>query len=392
MGDQNGYKPFPKGFATAAIHHAQEPEKWDSLAVVPPIVTASTFKQDGPANPRQYEYSRSGNPTRDVLENVLARLDNGKYGLTFASGLGASVTVLGLLKSGDHMIVGDDVYGGTNRIFNKMAVNYDIEISLVDFTNLADVERSIKPNTKLVWTEIPTNPMMRVVDIKAVSELTKKNGLILVVDNTFLTPYLLRPLDLGADVVSYSLTKYMNGHSDVVMGALVTSNEDLYERLKYLQNAMGIVPSPFDCYQVNRGLKTLALRMRQHSQNAIVIARYLEAHPKVEKVIHPGLPSHPQHELFKRQTSGHSGTFSFYVKGDLDDTKNFLAGLKLFTVAESLGGYESLIEIPSIMTHTSVPVEHRALLGITDNLVRLSVGIEDVDDLIADLDQGFNQI
>ncbi|XP_030761688.1 LOW QUALITY PROTEIN: putative cystathionine gamma-lyase 2 [Sitophilus oryzae] len=392
MTEQNGFRPFPRGFATAAIHHDQEPEKWDSMAVVTPIVTSSTYKQHGPANPKQYEYSRSGNPTRDVLENVLAKLDNGKYGLAFASGLGAGVTVLGMLKSGDHIIMGDDVYGGTSRIFHKMTQSYGIEISVFDFTDLSSLKSVIKPNTKLVWTEMPTNPMMRVLDIKAVAEITKEHNLILVVDNTFLTSYLMRPLDLGADIVSYSLTKYMNGHSDVVMGALVTSNEDLYEKLKYLQNAMGIIPSPFDCYQVNRGLKTLALRMRQHSINGLTIAKYLEKHSKVEKVLHPGLKSHPQHDLFKKQASGHSGTFSFYIKGGSTETKTFLNNLKIFTTAESLGGYESLIEIPSIMTHASVPPEHRVVLGITDNLIRVSVGIEDVEDLVADLELGFQKI
>ncbi|ERL86281.1 cystathionine gamma-lyase [Dendroctonus ponderosae] len=389
MAQENGFLPYPKGFATAAIHHAQEPEKWDSMAVVTPIVTSTTFKQFGPAEFKKYEYGRSGNPTREVLEHVLAKLDGGKFGLAFSSGLGVTTAVLGLLNAGDHIISGSDVYGGTNRLFSKVATKFGIEISLLDFTDLANVESHIKANTKLIWTETPTNPTMQVVDLRAVSSIAKKHNLILIVDNTFLTPYLFRPLSFGADIVTYSLTKYMNGHSDVVMGALVTSNQDLYDKLKFLQNSMGIVPSPFDCYQVNRGLKTLALRMEQHKKNALVIAKYLESHPKVEKVLHPGLPSHPQHDLFKRQTSGHSGTFSFYLKGDLSSAKKFLTAVKLFTLAESLGGYESLIELPSVMTHASVPPEQRAVLGITDSLIRLSVGIEDIEDLVADLEQAF---
>lgn len=392
MPQDNGFLPYPKGFATHAIHHAQEPEQWDSMAIVAPIVTSTTYKQFGPADFKKYEYSRSGNPTRDVLERVLAKLDNGKYGLTFSSGLGAATALLGMLKAGDHLISGSDVYGGTNRLFSKVATKFALEVTLLDLSDLKSFESNIKENTKLVWVETPTNPMMQVVDIKAISDIAKKNNLILVVDNTFLTPYLLRPLNFGADIVSYSLTKYMNGHTDVVMGALITSDEALYEKLKFLQNAMGIVPSPFDCYQVNRGLKTLALRMEQHKNNALTIAKYLESHPKVDKVLHPGLPSHPQHELFKKQTSGHSGTFSFYLKGDLETSKKFLTALKLFALAESLGGYESLIELPSVMTHSSVPAEQRAVLGITDSLIRLSVGIEEVEDLVADLEHAFKAI
>ncbi|CAG9770564.1 unnamed protein product [Ceutorhynchus assimilis] len=388
----DGFLPYPKGFATNAIHHSQEPEQWDSMAVVTPIVTATTYKQFGPANFKKYEYSRSGNPTREVLENVLAKLDNGKYGLTFSSGLGATTALFSMLSSGDHIISGSDIYGGTNRLFNKVATRFGIEITLVDFTDLETFKKSIKSNTKLVWFETPTNPTMQVFDLKAVAEIAKSHNLIVVVDNTFLTSYLLRPLDFGADIVCYSLTKYMNGHSDVVMGALVTSNSDLFEKLKFLQNSMGIVPSPFDCYQVNRGLKTLALRMEKHKENALVVAKYLENHPKVEKVLHPGLPSHPQYELFKKQTSGHSGTFSFYLKGNIESSKKFLQTLKIFTLAESLGGYESLAELPSVMTHASVPPEQRAVLGISDTLIRLSVGLEDVEDLIVDLENAFSSV
>ncbi|CAH1099774.1 unnamed protein product [Psylliodes chrysocephalus] len=388
----DGYLPYPKGFATSAIHHSQEPEQWDSMAVVAPLVSSTTFKQHGPANFKQYEYGRSGNPTRNVLENVLAKLDNASYGLTFSSGLGAITAIAGLLKSGDNIIVGDDVYGGTNRLFNKVFSNFNIEVTLIDLVDISNLEKAIRPNTKLIWVETPTNPTLKVVDVRAASAIAKKHNIIMAVDNTFLTPYLQRPLDLGADLAVYSLTKYMNGHSDVIMGSISTNDHALYEKLKFMQNAMGIIPSPFDCYQVNRSLKTLALRMKQHRTGGMVVAKYLETHPRVEKVLHPGLPSHPQHALFKKETSGHSGVFSFVLKGNLDDSKKFLSSLKVFTLAESLGGYESLAELPSIMTHASVPPELRKTLGITDSLIRLSVGLEDVEDLIGDLEQAFQKI
>ncbi|CAG9822293.1 unnamed protein product, partial [Phaedon cochleariae] len=340
----------------------------------------------------KYEYARSGNPTRDVLENVLARLDNGSHGLTFASGLGAMTAIVGLLKTGDNILLGDDVYGGTNRLLNRVVTNFGITVTMVGIEDVGNVEGAIKANTKLIWVETPTNPSLKVIDISAVAAVAKKHGIIFVVDNTFLTPYLQRPLDLGADLVMYSLTKYMNGHSDVIMGSIATSDKTLYERLKFLQNAMGIVPSPMDCYMVNRSLKTLALRMQQHESSGMTVAKYLDNHPKVEKVLHPGLPSHPQHEVHKKQTSGHSGVFSFYLKGGLKESQIFLSALEIFTLAESLGGYESLAELPSLMTHSSVPEEQRAKLGITDNLVRLSVGLEDVEDLISDLEQAFSKI
>lgn len=390
MGEQNGYLPYPKGFSTAAIHHDQGPDKWDSLALTTPIVTSANYKYITPGNFKKYVYSRDGNPTREVLENVLAKLDNAKYGLAFASGSGAISTVLGLLNSGDHLISGNDIYGGTHALLNEFSTKYKIELTFVDLSDLSNLEKSIKKNTKLVWIETPTNPMMQVIDIKAVSKIAKKHNLIFAMDNTFLTSYLLRPLDFGVDIIAYSLSKYMNGHTDVIMGALVTSNTKYYEKLKSLQILMGICPSPFDCYQVNRGLKTLSLRMEKHNKSALIIAKYLENHPKVEKVLHPGLPSHPQHELFKKQTSGHSGTFSFYIKGNLETSNEFLTSLKVFTLAESLGGFESLAELPSKMTHACVPAEQRAELGITDTLLRLSVGLEDVEDLVADLEQAFN--
>lgn len=392
VGD-DGFRAQPKGFATKAIHVAQDPEQWKSMAVVPPISMSTTFKQHGPAQHAGFEYGRSGNPTRDVLERCLASLDNGKYGLTFSSGLGVTTTIITMLSAGDHVVAGDDLYGGTNRLLRQVAMKMNIAVDFVDTTDLAKVEAAIKPNTKLFWLETPTNPLLKVADIEAVCKIVHKfPGVVVVVDNTFLSAYLQRPLDLGADVVMYSLTKYMNGHSDVIMGAAVMNDEALYERLKFLQNAAGIVPSPFDCYLVNRSLKTLALRMERHKSNSLAVAKFLEAHPKVERVLHPGLPSHPQHELAKKQTYGHSGIMSFYIKGGLDESSAFLKALQVFTLAESLGGYESLAELPSVMTHASVPAEQRAQLGITDGLVRISVGLEDVDDLIVDLKQAFEKV
>merc|ERR1712227_770484 len=335
-----------------------------------------------------YEYSRSGNPTRDCLEKCLAALDGGKYAITFASGLAATNTITQLLKSGDHLVAMDDLYGGTNRYFRKVASKMGIETSFVDATNAQKVAEAIKPNTRMVWVETPTNPTLKVVDIEAVAKITKKHeNIFLVVDNTFLSSYFQRPLELGADIVMYSLTKYMNGHTDVIMGAACTNSEDLHDRLRFLQNAIGPVPSPFDCYLVNRSLKTLKLRMEEHQKNALIVGRWLEQHPGVEKVRHPGLPSHPQHELVKRQCYGHSGMMSFYLKGGLNESKKFLSALKVITLAESLGGYESLAELPYSMTHASIEEKERVALGVTSNLVRLSVGLENAEDIMADIDQ-----
>lgn len=380
------FKVQPKGFATKAIHVGQDPEQWKSMCVIPPISLSTTYKQDGPGQHRGFEYSRSGNPTRNVLEQCLASLDNAKYGLTFSSGLGATTAVITMLSSGDHIVVGDDVYGGTNRLIRKVAMRLGIQATFADPTNIEELKAAIKPNTKLVWVETPTNPLIKVADIQLLSEVIHKAGdIIFAVDNTFLTSYFQRPLELGADLVCYSLTKYMNGHTDVVMGGITMNSNDLYDRLKFLQNAVGIVPSPFDCYQVNRSLKTLALRMEQHYKNSVAVAKFLESHDYVEKVLHPALPSHPHHKIALKQTYGYSGVFSFYIKGSLANSTAFLKSLKVFALAESLGGYESLAELPSVMTHASVPAEDRKKLGITDSLIRLSVGLEEVDDLIADI-------
>merc|ERR1719410_2179765 len=337
-----------------------------------------------------YEYGRSGNPTRDVLEACLASLDGAKHACVFSSGLATSTTITHLLSAGDHVISMDDLYGGTNRYFRKVAARMNIETSFVDATNPKSIEAAIRPNTKMVWVESPTNPTLKVVDIKAVAEITKKHpNIFLVVDNTFLSCYFQRPLELGADIVMYSLTKYMNGHTDVIMGAACTNSEDLGSRLRFLQNAIGAVPSPFDCYLVNRSLKTLRIRMEEHQRNSLAVGRWLEQHPCVISVRHPGLASHPQHHIVLKQCYGHSGMISFYLKGKLQESNKFLSALKLITLAESLGGYESLAELPYVMTHASIEEKERVALGVTDNLIRISVGLEDLEDLIADLDQAF---
>ncbi|GAV01779.1 hypothetical protein RvY_12435 [Ramazzottius varieornatus] len=383
------FQPFPH-FGTQAIHAGNEPEKWTSGAVVPPISLSTTFKQTAPGEyPGGYDYSRSGNPTREVLETALANLENGRYALTYASGLAAMMNIVSLLQAGDEIISMNDMYGGSNRFFRHVASRNGLKIHLVDMTDLNRIHALLNDKTRLLWVETPTNPTLRVVDIEAVCKAAKefKEEIIVAVDNTFMSSYFQRPLDLGADISHHSLTKYMNGHSDVVMGAAVMSNEGLYKRLKFLQNAIGAVPSPFDCFLVNRGLKTLHLRMREHMKNGLTVAKYLEEHPAlVERVIHPGLRSHPQYELCKKQCRGYSGMVTFFIKGGLEEAKVFLQTIKVFTLAESLGGYESLAEHPAIMTHASVPAEEREMLGISDNLIRLSVGLEDVDDLIADLD------
>jgi len=382
------YRENDAHFATKALHAGQEPEQWNSMAVVPLISLSTTFKQQGPADFKKYEYSRSGNPTRDVLEKCLASLDDAKHAITFSSGLGATATITHMLSAGDHIVSMDDLYGGTNRYFRKVASKMNIQTSFVDATNPQNVAAAIQPNTKMVWIETPTNPTLKIVDIRAVSDIVKKHpGIFLVVDNTFESAYFQRPLEHGADFSYYSLTKYMNGHTDVVMGAVCTNSDDLHDRLRFLQNAEGPVPSPFDCFLVNRSLKTLRVRMEEHQRNSLIVGRYLENHPAIESVRHPGLPSHPQHDLVQRQCYGHSGMISFYLKGKLPESRKFLSALKLVTLAESLGGYESLAELPYLMTHASIEEKERVALGVTENLVRISVGLENVEDIIADLDQ-----
>jgi len=355
-----------------------------------PIVLSSTFAQKAPGEHQGYDYSRSGNPTRNALEACLAVLEGGKHGLAFASGCAATTVLLHTLAPGDHVVCGDDVYGGTFRIFDKVMRPKGIASTALDMTDLARVRAAITPKTKLVWLETPSNPMLKVFDIAAIAELAKSAGARLVVDNTFATPILQRPLSLGASAVVHSTTKYINGHSDVVGGFIATSDDTFGDELRFLQNAMGGVPSPFDCYLVLRGVKTLPVRMRQHCLSAAALAQKLEAHPQVARAIFPGLASHPGHALAAKQMSSFGGMISFELKGGLTASRAFLSSLRVFACAESLGGVESLAEHPAIMTHASVPAEARRALGIGDGLVRLSVGLEDVDDLWADLEAGFS--
>ncbi len=374
------------GIDTLAIHAGQPPDP-QSGAVMTPIVLSSTFAQTSPGVTRGYEYSRSGNPTRDALEACCAALEGGDHGFAFASGLAASTTLLHLLSPGDHVVCGDDVYGGTFRLFDKVMRPMGIEASYVDMSDAARVREALRKETRMVWMETPTNPLLKIFDIAATAEVAARAGVPLVVDNTFATPALQQPLALGATAVLHSTSNYLNGHSDVVGGMVVTSDAALAERLRFLQNAMGGVPSPFDCYLVLRGLKTLGVRMRQHVQSASLIATRLSEHPQVERVLYPGLPSHPGKALADRQMRGPGGMISLVVAGGLGAARRMLERLTIFTCAESLGGVESLAEHPAIMTHASIPAEQRAALGISDGLVRLSVGIEDVEDLWADIDR-----
>jgi len=354
---------------------------------VVPIYQTSTYAQESPGVHKGYEYTRSQNPTRGALEACLASLEGGSHGLAFGSGMAATNTVLNLLKSGDHIVSSDDVYGGTFRIFDKVYRQYGLEFTFVDTSDVAKVAAAIRPETRLVWLETPTNPLLKLTDLAAVVALARDRGIVTVVDNTFATPVFQRPLELGIDIVVHSTTKYIGGHSDVVGGAIVTGRDDLAQRLRFFQNAVGGVPGPFDSWLTLRGVKTLAVRMRQHFETALVIAHCRDQHEKVSRVDYPWLESHPQHELARRQMSGMSGMISFDIRGGLESARRFLETVKVFTLAESLGGVESLIEHPAIMTHASIPREIRESIGLTDGLVRLSVGIEHVDDLRADLEQ-----
>lgn len=369
---------------TLAIHGGQAPDPIHG-AVMPPIVLASTFAQQSPGVHSGFEYARTDNPTRKTLEACVAALEGGEHGVAFGSGCAAMTTLFMTLSPGDHVVACDDVYGGTFRILDKVIKPLGIETSWVDMTDLGQVEAALRPETKLLWVETPTNPMLKIIDIEKVAALGKARGITVGVDNTFATPVLQRPLELGADVVVHSTTKYMNGHSDVVGGVAITSDDALAERLRFLQNAVGSIPSPFDCFMVLRGIKTLPVRIERHCASALKIARWLSEQPVVEKVYYPGLPSHPQHELAARQMKAPGGMISLVVRGGLPAARRLLETTELFTLAESLGGVESLIEHPAIMTHGSVPKEQRDEIGIVDGLVRLSVGLEAVDDLIADL-------
>jgi cystathionine gamma-lyase len=375
-------------FETLAIHAGQAPDPTTG-AIMTPVYLTSTYVQDGPGVHKGFEYSRTRNPTRDALEGCLAALEGAKHGLAFASGLAATDCVLHLLDAGDHVLCSDDVYGGTFRILDKVFRRLGVELSFADMSDPGNVEKALRKSTRLVWIESPTNPMLKIVDLAAVARIARAGGARTVVDNTFATPFFQRPLEHGIDVVCHSTTKYLNGHSDVVGGAVATSDEDLHARLRFLQNAVGGVSSPMDSFLVLRGLKTLHVRMERHAANAMRIARFLEAHPQVEKVTYPGLPSHPQHALAKRQMAGFGGMLTFVIRGGLEAARAFLRAVRIFACAESLGGVESLIEHPAIMTHASVPKETRQRLGIADGFIRVSCGIESADDLLADLEMGF---
>jgi cystathionine beta-lyase/cystathionine gamma-synthase len=373
-------------FATKAIHAGQEPDP-STGAIITPIFQTSTYVQAGLGEHKGFEYSRTQNPTRSALEECIAAIEDGRYGLAFASGMAAESAILSLLSAGEHLISCDDLYGGSYRIFERVMRRYNVETTYVAAGNIAGYEQAIRPNTKMIWLETPTNPLLRLIDIQAVAEIAHRHNLLLVVDNTFASPYFQQPLKLGADIVVHSTTKYLNGHSDIIGGALVLNNEEVYQDIKFYQNAAGGVPSPFDSWLTLRGIKTLAVRMRQHEENAIAVAKFLAEHPRVEKVYYPGLPAHPDYALAKRQMSGFGGMVSFQFKGVYTDVDKVVRRFKFFALAESLGGVDSLVCHPASMTHGSIPKDIRESRGLTDTLLRLSVGIEDVDDLLADLEQ-----
>jgi cystathionine gamma-lyase len=373
-------------FETRSIHAGQDPDE-ETGALMTPIHANSTYEQDGPGEHRGYEYSRTANPTRTDLEANLASLEGGAYGRCFSSGMGSINTVLNLLEAGDHVVTGEDVYGGTHRIFTQVYEDYDLEFSFVDMTDLDEIEAAFTDDTELLWLETPTNPLMSVVDIEGASDVAHDHDALCAIDNTFATPYLQRPLEHGADVVSHSLTKYLGGHSDVIGGALVTDDEELDERIGFYQNSVGATPGPHDCFLVLRGTKTLPVRMDRHCDNARELAGWLADHPDVERVYYPGLESHPDHELAAAQMDDFGGMLSFELDGTLDQASTLVSETAVFTLAESLGGVESLIEQPAAMTHAAIPREERVEAGLTDGLIRASVGIENVDDLKGDLEQ-----
>ncbi|MGX5174492.1 cystathionine gamma-synthase [Aliikangiella sp. IMCC44653] len=388
MGNDNELK-----FDSLVIHAGQSPDPATG-AVMPPIYQTSTYVQSAPGEHQGFEYSRSQNPTRFAYERCIASLENGSRGFAFASGMAAIATLLELVNYGDHVIAMDDLYGGTYRLFDKVRKrSAGVEFDFIDMSNIENLEAAIKPNTKMIWVETPSNPMLKLVDLKAIAQVAKKHKLIAVADNTFATPFNQKPLDFGFDIVMHSATKYINGHSDMVGGvAVVGDNKELAESLAFLQNSVGAIAGPFDSYLALRGLKTLALRMQRHNQSGIRIAQWLTAHPKIESVYFPGLPEHPQFDLANRQMRGYGGMISILVKGGEKAASQFMQNMKIFALAESLGGVESLVNHPAIMTHASVPKEVRKKLGIANNLVRLSVGIEDVEDLIEDIRQALEKI
>jgi cystathionine gamma-lyase len=378
-----------RAFATRVIHAGQHPDP-STGAIMPPIYATSTYVQSSPGVHQGYDYSRTRNPTREAYERCIADLEAGTQGFAFASGMAAIATILELVDTGSHVIAMDDLYGGTRRLFDRVRKrSAGLELSFVDMTNPEAITDALRDNTRLIWVESPSNPLLKIVDFAAVAKIAKAHDVLLVADNTFATPCLQRPLELGCDIVMHSATKFINGHSDMVGGIAVTADEQLAEQLGFLQNSIGAIAGPFDCFLALRGVKTLDVRMARHSSSAMQIASWLERHSRVKCVLYPGLPSHPQHALAKSQMQGFGGIVTFFIDGDLEDARQFLERCELFALAESLGGVESLVEHPAIMTHASVPAEERRKLGINDQLIRLSVGIEAVDDLIDDLDQAF---
>jgi len=373
-------------FETLAIHAGERPDTAFG-AVSIPIYQTSTFAFKDVGKTRGYDYSRSANPTRKVLEDTIAQLEGGKAGFAFATGMAAEATVIHLLKKGDHVISGDDVYGGTYRLFQNVMGDFGLDFTFLRMDNREKIEQAIKPNTRMLWLETPSNPLLNIVDIEMVVDIAKKHHILTVIDNTFATPYFLKPIEYGIDLVVHSTTKYLNGHCDVVGGAVVTTTDELTERIQFLLNAMGTCASPFDCWLVLRGIETLPVRMRQHENNAFTVANYLVGHPKVKRVFYPGLKSHPGYEIAKRQMRGFGGVVSFELKDGIKAVNSFLRRIKIFSLAESLGGVASLAEHPATMSHASMPRDYREKVGITDGLIRLSVGLENIDDLIEDLVQ-----
>ena len=378
-------------FETLAIHAGERPDVTFG-AVSTPIYQTSTFVFEDVGKTRGYDYSRTSNPTRKVLEDTIARLEGGKAGFAFATGMAAEATVIHLLKAGDHIISGEDVYGGTYRLFQNVMRDFGLEFTFLRMDSRGAIEDAIRPNTRMLWLETPSNPLLNIVDIEMVVEVARRHNLLTVIDNTFATPYFLKPIEYGIDLVVHSTTKYLNGHCDVVGGAVVTTTDELSERVQFLLNAMGTCASPFDCWLVLRGIETLPVRMKQHQENAFAVANYLKKQPAVERVYYPGLESHPGHKIARRQMTGFGGVVSFELKGGLEAVKSFLKRIKVFALAESLGGVASLAEHPATMSHASMPPEHRLKVGITDELIRLSVGLENADDLLDDLKKALKPI
>jgi cystathionine beta-lyase/cystathionine gamma-synthase len=378
-------------FATKAVRAGISPDPTTG-AIVPPIYQTSTYVLDEVGKDKGYDYTRASNPTREVLENNLAALDSGKYGVSYASGLSAVDAVLRTLSAGDHVVSSDDVYGGVSRLFNQILSRFNLSFTYVDSSKPDNVKSAIKPNTKLIWVETPTNPLLKVTDIEAIVAIGKAHRIPVAVDPTFATPALLRPLEFGVDLVVHSTTKYLSGHNQIIGGAVITNDPDYYEQLKFFQKSVGAVSSPFDCWLTLLGVKTLPIRMERHSESGMSVAKFLEEHPKVDRVSYPGLPSHPQHDVAKRQMSAYSGMISFELKGGLKSGRTLMNNVELCSLAESLGAVETMITHPATMTHADVPKEDRVARGLTDGLVRISVGLEDIDDIIADLAQALDKV